>query len=118
MGGPPPHHQPRQLEHDQMKIDDLTKDLKWNLYQACVQNTNPHPKPKSSDSKSDLIYKRVFVGCSWCMFFFCSIFSSSCLSSPLLSSPFKSPFMLRLHCFTRAGGTQSIRGGFLLHLRR
>ena len=33
-----------------MKIDDLTKDPKQNLYQACVWNINLRAKPKSSHS--------------------------------------------------------------------
>ena len=38
------------LVRDQMFIDDLTKDLKQNMYQACAANANSHVKPKSTDS--------------------------------------------------------------------
>ena len=44
-----------------MFVDDLTKDLKKNLYSSCAQNTNPRAKRNSSDSKSDFICKRVFT---------------------------------------------------------
>ena len=53
-----------QLARNQM-FDDLTKAHQQNLYSACVRNTNSHAKPKSSDSKSDLIYKRVFTDLLW-----------------------------------------------------
>ena len=90
------------------KFDDLTKDLKQNLYQACAGNTNLCVKPKSWASKSDLIYKRVFAD------FFqlvCvrSTFSPSFLSSPLLSCSLKSFFMPRPESFTRARGTQNVQ---------
>ena len=48
------------LEHGQMFIDDLTKDIK-NIFEACAQNTNPRAKPKSLDSRSDLIYQPTFT---------------------------------------------------------
>ena len=44
-----------------MKLDALSKVLKQNLYQTCAWNTNPCAKPKSSNLKSDLIYKRLFA---------------------------------------------------------
>ena len=44
-----------------MFINDLNKDIKKNLYEACARNTNPRAKPKSSDSKSGMIYKRAFA---------------------------------------------------------
>ena len=55
-----PKSAPSQLEHDQQFIDDLTQQLKTHLYKACERNTSPGAKPKSSDSKIDLIYKRAF----------------------------------------------------------
>ena len=81
---------------DQLFIDDLTKDLKQNLCQACVLDTKRvRAKPRSSDSKSGLIYILVFANflCSWCMF--CCTFCSSFPSSPHLTSPsLNSPFTI------------------------
>ena len=44
-----------------MVIDDLAKDLKENVHQACVRNTNRRAKPKSSNLKSDLFYQCPFA---------------------------------------------------------
>ena len=49
-----------QLEHDQLFINDLSKQLVAELRAACQFNPNPGAKPKSSDTKTDLIYKRAF----------------------------------------------------------
>ena len=45
-----------QLERDQLFIDDVSKRLRA----ACQFNPNPGAKPKSSDTETDLIYKRAF----------------------------------------------------------
>ena len=55
-----------QLERDQLFIDDLCKHVVKELRAACHLNPNPGAKPKSGDTKTDLIYKRAF--CSGCMF--------------------------------------------------
>ena len=39
-------------------IDDLCKQLVKELHAACQLNPNPGAKPKSGDTKTDLIYKR------------------------------------------------------------
>ena len=49
-----------QLERDQIFINDLAKQLVAELRAACQLNPNPGAKPKSSDTKTDLIYKRAF----------------------------------------------------------
>ena len=49
-----------QLECDQLFIDDLCKQLVKELRTACQLNPNPGAKPKSGDTKTDLIYKRAF----------------------------------------------------------
>ena len=49
-----------QLERDQLFIDDLSKQLVAELRAACQFNPNPGAKPKSSETKTDLIYKRAF----------------------------------------------------------
>ena len=49
-----------QLERDQLFIDDLCKQLVAELRAACQLNANPGAKPKSGDTKTDLIYKRAF----------------------------------------------------------
>ena len=49
-----------QLERDQLFINDLSKQLVVELRAACQFNPNPGAKPKSSDTKTDLIYKRAF----------------------------------------------------------
>ena len=49
-----------QLERDQLFIDDLSKQLVAELRAACQFNPNPGAKLKSSDTKTDLIYKRAF----------------------------------------------------------
>ena len=50
------------LVNDQKFIDELNEYLVKDICDACAQDTNPHAKPKPSDTKSDLIYKRVFAG--------------------------------------------------------
>ena len=49
------------LVNDLLFIDDLNKYLIKNIRDACARNNNPRPKPKSSDTNSDLIYKPVFA---------------------------------------------------------
>ena len=49
-----------QLERDQLFIDDLCKQVVPELRAACQLNANPGAKPKSGDTKTDLIYKRAF----------------------------------------------------------
>ena len=49
------------LVNDQQFIDDLTNMFVKDIREACARNTNPRAKPKSSDTKSDLIFKRVFA---------------------------------------------------------
>ena len=49
-----------QLERDQLFIDDLSKQPVAKLCAACLFNPNPSAKPKSSNTKTDLIYKRAF----------------------------------------------------------
>ena len=49
-----------QLERDQLFIDDMSKQLVAELRAACQFNPNLGAKPKSSDKKTDLIYKRAF----------------------------------------------------------
>ena len=48
-----------QLERDQLFINDLAKQLVAELRAAC-HNTGLGAKPKSNDTKADLIYKRAF----------------------------------------------------------
>ena len=42
-------------------IRELEELLAKDIPNACARNTNPRAKPKASDTKSDLIYKRVFA---------------------------------------------------------
>ena len=49
-----------QLERDQLFINDLAKQLVAELRAADQLNANRGAKPKSSDTKADLIYKRAF----------------------------------------------------------
>ena len=49
-----------QVERDQLLINDLSKQLVAELRAACQINPNLGAKPKSSDTKTDLIYKRAF----------------------------------------------------------
>ena len=65
----------------QMFMDHLTKDITQNLCQAFARNTNPRVKPKSSCSKADLIYNRVFAD----FLQFMHVLLSFVLFSPLLS---------------------------------
>ena len=48
-----------QLDRDELFINDLAKQLVTELHAACQLNPNLGAKPKSSDTKADLIYKRV-----------------------------------------------------------
>ena len=52
-----------QLERDQQFINGLAKQLEVELRVACRLNTSPGAKPKSTDTKSNLIYKRAFCNC-------------------------------------------------------
>ena len=52
-----------QLERDQLFIDDLSKQLVKELRAACQLNPNLGAKPKSGDTKTDLLYKPAF--CSY-----------------------------------------------------
>ena len=47
--------------NDQPFIRELEELLAKYIRNACAQNTNPRAKPKASDTKSNLIYKRVFA---------------------------------------------------------
>ena len=49
------------LLNDKRFIQKLDKLLAKEIRNACARNTNPREKPKASDTKSDLIYKRVFA---------------------------------------------------------
>ena len=49
-----------QLECDQLFITDLSKQLVAELRAAFQFNPSPGAKPKSSDTETDLIYKRAF----------------------------------------------------------
>ena len=49
------------LVNDKRFIQELEELLAKDIRNACARNTNPHAKPKASDAKSDLIYKRVFA---------------------------------------------------------
>ena len=49
------------LVNDQRFIEELEKYLVKDIYDTCVQNKNPRAKLKSSDTNSNLIYKRVFA---------------------------------------------------------
>ena len=48
------------MKHKQLFINDLAKQLVAELHAACHLNLSPGAKPKSSDTKADLIYKRTF----------------------------------------------------------
>ena len=49
------------LVNDKQIIRELEELLAKPIRNACARNTNPRAKPKASDTKSDLIYKRVFA---------------------------------------------------------
>ena len=51
----------RRLVNDKRFIRELEELLVKDIRDACARNTNPRAKPKASDTKSDLIYKRVFA---------------------------------------------------------
>ena len=64
-----PAHASGRLEHDQLFINGLSMQLVAELRAACQLNPNPGAKPKSSDTKTNLIYKRASATtCSVCMF--------------------------------------------------
>ena len=48
------------LVNDKRFIRELEELLVKDIRNASARNTNPRAKPKASDTKSDLIYKRVF----------------------------------------------------------
>ena len=52
-----------QLERDQLFINDLAEQLVAELRATCQLNPDPDAKPKSSDTKTGLIYKRAFRNC-------------------------------------------------------
>ena len=47
--------------NDKQFIRELEELLVKDIRNACARNMNPRAKPKASDTKSDLIYKRVFT---------------------------------------------------------
>ena len=49
------------LVNDKRFIRELEEMLVKDIRNACARNINPRAKPKASDTKSDLIYKRVFA---------------------------------------------------------
>ena len=66
-----------QLERDQLFINDLSKQLVAQLRASCWFNPNPGAKPKSSDTKMDLIYKRAFCNYLWQVHVLWAVFSSA-----------------------------------------
>ena len=48
------------MERDQLFINDLAKQLVVELRAACQLNPNPSAKPKSTDTKANLIYEHAF----------------------------------------------------------
>ena len=63
------------MERDQQFIYELTKQLVAELCVACQLNTSLRAKPKSSNTKGDLIYKvHSTTTCSGCML--CSLIFS------------------------------------------
>ena len=48
------------LVNDQLIIRGLEECLAKDTRDTCAPNTNPRAKPKASDTKTALIYKRVF----------------------------------------------------------
>ena len=49
------------LVNDQQFVGDLNKYLVKDIFDAGAWNSNPCAKPKSLETKSDLIYKCVFA---------------------------------------------------------
>ena len=49
------------LVNDQQFIDELEHFLAKDTRNACARNNNPCAKPRASDTKTALIYKRVFT---------------------------------------------------------
>ena len=49
------------LVNNKRFIRELEELLAKDIRNTCARNTNPHAKPKASDTKSDLIYKHVFA---------------------------------------------------------
>ena len=68
-----------QPERDQLFINDLAKQLVAELRAACQLNPNPGAKPKSSNIKTDLIYKRAFCNYLQWVHVLWAVFSSACL---------------------------------------
>ena len=56
----PPFCVPGQMVRDQQFINEVIKQLVVELRVPCQLNTSLGTKPKSSDMKTDLIYKRAF----------------------------------------------------------
>ena len=55
-----PNNASGQLECAEQFINEPALQLKTHPYEACEWNTSLGAKPKLSDSKTDLIYKRAF----------------------------------------------------------
>ena len=53
------------LVNDKQFIRELEELFVKDIRDACARNTNSRAKPKASDTKSDLIYKRVFADFLW-----------------------------------------------------
>ena len=66
-------------ERDKLFINELAKQLVAELRAACQLNTSPSVKPKSSDTKADLICKRAFYNYLKRVHVLWAIFSSACL---------------------------------------
>ena len=49
----------------QQFILELEEFFAKDIHDACAWNTNPRAKPKASDTKTALIYKRVFGNFLW-----------------------------------------------------
>ena len=49
------------LVNDQRFLQELEQFLAKDICDACARNSNPRAKPKPSDTKTALIYKRVFA---------------------------------------------------------
>ena len=67
------------LERDQLFINDLAKQLVAELRAACQLNPNLRAKPKSRDTKADLIYKCAFCNYLWPVHVLWAVFSSASL---------------------------------------
>ena len=67
------------LERDRLFICDPAKQLVAELHAACRRNPNPGAKPKSGDTKADLIYKRAFCNYLYRVHVLWAVISSACL---------------------------------------